>query len=285
MGAKTGITWTSATWNPVVGCTKVSPGCAACYAQQLHDQRHRAFQAGKLQNLPQYAEPFENVQLFPERMLLPLTWRTPRRIFVNSLSDLFHEAVPTAFIAQVWAVMALAPRHTFQVLTKRPERMRAVISAPNFYERVLSAAESVRTARPGLTAVPIANPTTAPLRNVWLGTSVENRRWTTRVPSLVNTPAAVRFISAEPLLQGWSLRGMTNGYYEGDIPVWSLLHWVIVGGESGPNARAMELDWARALRDEARDAGAAFFFKQRSGPRAGMLDGVPDDLRLQEFPA
>lgn len=285
MAAKTGIAWCDATWNPIVGCTKVSPGCARCYAEQLHDQRHRAFVAGKLQNLPQYAEPFDRVQLFPERLDIPLRWRRPRRIFVNSLSDLFHEAVPVQLIAAVWARMALAPHHTFQILTKRPERMRDVVTDPGFYRRVLNAADVVREARPELTAIPISNPTTAPLRNVWLGASVENQRWTTRVPALVNTPAAVRFISAEPLLQEWSLRGMTNGYFEGDVPVWRLVHWLIVGGESGADARPMDLNWARALRDEARDAGAAFFFKQRSGPRAGMLDGVPKDLLVQEFPA
>lgn len=284
MGAKSNIAWTDASWNPVVGCTKVSPGCASCYAEQLHNQRHRAYQEGKLRNLPQYREPFDRVQLFTERLDIPLQWRRPRRIFVNSLSDLFHEAVPVQFIAAVWARMALAPRHTFQILTKRPERMRDVLTDPGFYQRVLSAADVVREARPELGEIPISNPTTLPLPNVWLGTSVENRRWTTRVPAVVNTPAAVRFISAEPLLQEWSLRGMTNGYHQGDVPVWSLLHWIIVGGESGADARPMDLNWARALRDEARDAGAAFFFKQRSGPRAGMLDGVPDDLLLREFP-
>lgn len=310
MGAKTGITWADATWNPIVGCSQVSPGCARCYAKQLHDQRHRAYQAGKLQSLAQYAEPFENVQLFPERMSLPLTWRRPRRVFVNSLADLFHDEVPVAFIAGVWATMALAPRHTFQVLTKRPERMREVLTEPSFYERVLKAAWWPRQQWPELVGVAISDPARIPLPNVWLGVSIESQRYDWRAAELCAVPAARRFISAEPLLGPLSLR-MVNPYQDpftrereslrSDFLGLNVLtpaphrrdqgrhrlghiEWVIVGGESGPEARPMDLHWARRLHAECSHHRVAFFFKQRSGPRAGMLDGVPGDLLIQEFP-
>jgi protein gp37 len=152
MSANTGISWTDRTWNPVVGCTKVSQGCKHCYAKTLHDMRHKAFAEGKLQNIPQYAQPFETVQTLPDRLNDPYRWRKPSRVFVNSMSDLFHDDVPGEFIAQVFAVMSGNPQHTFQVLTKRPARMLAFVAAVGlsplgFRRTAATASSSARTGR------------------------------------------------------------------------------------------------------------------------------------------
>jgi protein gp37 len=233
---RSSIEWTEATWNPVTGCSKVSPGCAHCYAETLSLR----FGRSQLPWTPRNAR--ENVRLHPERLDQPRRWRQPRVIFVNSMSDLFHELVPDDFIRAVFEVMRDTPRHTFQVLTKRPERMANAVA--RLYDDGLAP---------------------APLSNVWVGTSIENRRFVTRADAVRDTPAAVRFISAEPLLgpvaDGLELAG---------------IDWLIVGGESGPRHRRMDPDWARALRDSALHAGIAFFFKQSSGARPGMsreLDG------------
>jgi len=230
MSDKSRIEWTDATWNPVTGCSKVSPGCAHCYAETL------SLRFGWSQRawLPAYAP--ENVILHPERLDQPLRWRQPRRVFVNSMSDLFHELVPDAFVYAVFERMARANWHSYQILTKRPERMASVVRA--YYAR-----------HPGQETLP----------HVWLGTSIENDRWTARADALRETPAAVRFISAEPLL--------------GQLPSLDLrwIDWLIVGGESGAGAREMDPAWARDLRDRARIEGVAFFFKQWGGrtPKAG----------------
>jgi protein gp37 len=233
---RSSIEWTEATWNPVTGCSKVSPGCAHCYAETLSLR----FGRSRLPWTPRNA--LENVQLHPERLDQPRRWRQPRLIFVNSMSDLFHDLVPDDFIRAVFEVMRDTPRHTFQVLTKRPERMADV--AGRLYDDGLAA---------------------APLPNVWAGTSIENRRFVGRADALRDTPAAVRFVSAEPLL----------GPVADELEL-AGIDWLIVGGESGPRHRRMNPDWARALRDSALHAGVAFFFKQSSGPRPGMnreLDG------------
>jgi protein gp37 len=249
----TGIEWTDATWNPITGCSKVSPGCAHCYAETLALTRL----AGKpgYRGLPWTPEnAAANVVLHPDRLDLPLRWRKPRRVFVNSMSDLFHERVPAEFIDRVFATMALSPQHTFQVLTKRPERMAGYLVGDGITRRpwIAEAAQTNIDAR-------------WPLPNVWLGTSIENDRYVGRADALRETPAAVRFISAEPLL--------------GPLPSLDLtgIDWLIVGGESGKGARPMDPEWVRDLRDRAVDAGVAFFFKQWGGrtPKAGgrLLDG------------
>ncbi len=206
------IEWTEATWNPVTGCTKVSPGCAHCYAETF---------AERFRGVP--GHPYEvgfDLTLRPERLGLPLNWTRPRRIFVNSMSDLFHPDVPEQFIQQVFETMRAASWHEFQLLTKRPER----------------AAELA----PRLGDWP---------ENVWMGTSVENQRWTTRIDDLKRVPARTRFLSCEPLLGplDLDLRGV---------------HWVIVGGESGPHSRRMQPEWAESIRDQCQVAGVPFFFKQ-----------------------
>ena len=222
------IEWTDATWNPVTGCTKITAGCDNCYAERFAE-RFRGV-AG---------HPFEHgfdLTLRPERLKQPLEWRRPRMIFVNSMSDLFHKEVPVTFIDQVFDTMERADHHVFQVLTKRSSLMRDYLRRR------------------------YANRT--PPQHIWLGTSVEDARARTRVEQLREAPAAVRFLSVEPLIG----------------PVGSLvldgIHWVIAGGESGPRARPMHIDWAREIRDQCEAQGVAFFFKQWGGirPKAGGRD-------------
>lgn len=235
MSDKSAIEWTDATWNPVTGCSKVSPGCAYCYAEKLSLR----FGRSQVPWTPANAE--QNVVLHPERLGVPLSWRQPRMVFVNSMSDLWHPLVPADFIDRVFSVMQEANRHTYQILTKRPQLMRAWFEGPG------------------------ARWAAEPLANVWLGTSIENNRWVHRADDLRATPAAVRFISAEPLL--------------GPLPSLDLtgVDWLIVGGESGSSHRPMDEAWVRELKDMADNADTAFFFKQWGGrtPKAGgrHLDG------------
>lgn len=223
------IEWTDTTWNPVTGCSKVSPGCAHCYAERLSLR----FGHSTVPWTPANAE--QNVVLHPERLNAPLGWRQPRKVFVNSMSDLWHPLVPGDFIHQVFRVMQATARHTYQILTKRPELMR------HWFEDagVQWAAE--------------------PLQNVWLGTSIENDRWVGRADDLRATPAAIRFISAEPLLAPLPSLDLTA------------IDWLIVGGESGSSHRPMDESWVLSLREMADSAGTAFFFKQWGGrtPKAG----------------
>lgn len=217
MADRSTIEWTEATWNPVTGCSKVSPGCAHCYAERF---------AERWRGTP--GHPYEqgfDLRLWPQRLELPLHWRRPRLIFTNSMSDLFHEDVPLDFVEQVFAVMAKAHWHTFQVLTKRHERLAELA--------------------PLLPWPP----------NVWMGVSIENKRWVRRADYLRQVPAAVRFISAEPLLGplvGLELDG---------------IDWVIAGGESGPGHRPVREDWLVDVRDRCLVAGVPYFFKQWGGPR------------------
>lgn len=235
MGDKSAIEWTDATWNPVTGCTKISPGCKHCYAERL---AHRLQAMGN----PRYRNGFA-VTLHPDQLALPLRWREPRRIFVNSMSDLFHEAVPEPFIARVFDVMARAPWHVFQVLTKRAERLAALA--------------------PRLPWPP----------NVWQGVSVENAKYTSRVAYLQAVPAHVRFLSVEPLL-GPIARLPLEG-----------IHWVIVGGESGPKHRPLDPAWVRDIRDQSLRAEVPFFFKQWGGIRPTSGGRTLDGRCWDEMPA
>lgn len=229
MGDKTGIEWTDATWNPVSGCSKLSQGCKNCYAKTLFP---RVYPGRK----------FEDVRLHPERLDQPLRWKRPRRIFVNSMSDLFHDDVPDDFIAKVFGVMFLAKQHTFQVLTKRPQRMQLLLS--------------LWQARDNWTPPP----------NVQLGVSVEDQATADeRIPQLLATPAAIHFLSMEPLLEFVELRHGPIDPMKCYVPMTNFPHsidWVIVGGESGPNARPMHPAWVRSLRDQCVNTGTPFFFKQ-----------------------
>jgi protein gp37 len=237
MGARTGIEWTDATWNPVTGCTKVSAGCDHCYAHVLASRRLRDvyLRVAPVRDTPEaHLDPFA-VRLWRDRLNTPLTWAEPKMVFVNSMSDLFHHDVPQDFICAIFDVMLEADRHVFQVLTKRPAR------AARFWEK--------HAARFGLAAVP---------PHIWIGTSVENQDVDYRVRQLATVPAEVRFLSCEPLLGPLVL----------DL---SSIHWVIVGGESGAGFRPMEPEWARSIRDQCLIAGVPFFFKQWGGhtPKAG----------------
>jgi protein gp37 len=227
MADRSAIEWTEATWNPVSGCTKVSPGCAHCYAQTFAE-RWRGI-AGH-----PYEQGFD-LRLWPNRLDQPLRWKRPRAIFVNSMGDLFHEAIPDSFIQQVFDVMRRADWHIFQVLTKRHERLAAFADHLDWPP------------------------------NVWMGVSIENRRFVHRADYLRTVPSAVRFISAEPLL------GPLEGLDLTDID------WLIAGGESGPRHRLVRPAWIRDLRDRSLAEGVAFFFKQWGGsrPKAGgrLLDG------------
>lgn len=266
MADKTGIEWTDATWNPTVGCSIISPGCTNCYAMRMAWRLgHIEKASGRLEmdgvSIPGTYLPTTNavngnpvwtgiVKLNEQALALPLRWKKPRRIFVNSMSDLFHENVPDEWIDRVFAVMALCPQHTFQVLTKRAERMSKYFHHHfSRHKCGLHAVDITKTRGEHGCDETICN-APFPLSNVWLGVSVEDqKRHDERVPFLRNTPAATRFISFEPLL----------GPIEADL---TGIGWAIVGGESGPKARPMHPAWARSIRDQCKAASVPFFFKQ-----------------------
>lgn len=246
MPGKTKIEWATDTWNPVTGCDRVSPGCDHCYALDMAG-RLKLMGSKGYQNDgdPRTSGPGFALTLQPDRLDQPLRWTKPRKIFVNSMSDLFHEEVPDDFIRQVFDVMGKAEQHTFQVLTKRPRRL------PRLFRDL-----DGRT-----TPIPV-HP------NVWMGTSIENDKYTFRARHLRETPAAVRFLSCEPLL--------------GPLPTLNLdgIDWVIVGGESGPKARPMHPDWARDIRDRCVEADVPFLFKQWGEWRPFQEDDDPTKGQL-----
>lgn len=261
-----GISWTDQTWNPIVGCSKVSAGCDHCWAERMARLHYHS-------GLPNGRPTFEfgwdgHVHLFPQRLEQPLHWRKPRRIAVGLMGDLFHDAVPNEFIDGVFAIMALCPQHTFQILTKRPARMSAYCNSLGQHaeiDRVSMAAKQINT-ETGFFYILGAGGWY--LSNVWLGVSCENQAAADeRIPLLLQTPAAVRFISCEPLLGPINLDG--DGAEDihalgcgGDCDCASKLNWVIVGGESGPGARPCHPDWVRSLRDQCQAASVPFHFKQ-----------------------
>lgn len=232
MANGTSIEWTDATWNPVSGCTKVSAGCDFCYAERI---------AERFRGVP--GHPFENgfdLTLRLHKLREPLAWKTPKRIFVNSMSDLFHKAIPRGFIDAVFDTMEAAPWHVFQVLTKRSSLMRNYVN-----QRYGSVAPTPD--------------------HIWLGVSIENRGSLTRLLHLKQTRPTVRFVSFEPLLEDLGTLELAG------------IHWAIAGGESGPHARAIDRAWVRSLRDQCRQQDVAFFFKQWGGirpkSRGNRLDG------------
>jgi protein gp37 len=283
------IEWTDRTWNPVTGCTKVSPGCDHCYAEGIA----RRFAGSKA-----FPNGFD-VTLQPERLDAPLRWRKPARVFVNSMSDLFHDDVPDDFIARVFAVMAAGRQHTFQLLTKRHGRMRSLLGQDAFRARVRTELAELR----GLMLADVA--LNWPLPNVWLGVSVEDqKRADLRIPALLDTPAAVRFLSCEPLLGPVDLQHVGPdqlavcdptdiGYESGGPGGWmpgETIDWVIVGGESGSASRPMHPQWARQIRDECRRTQTAFHFKQwgESAPLDQLPDATQEDWEFRNgtgFPA
>lgn len=239
MSEKSKIEWTDATWNPVRGCTKISPGCAHCYAETF---------AERFRGVP--GSPFEqgfDLRLVPEKLGEPFRFAQPKRIFVNSMSDLFHVGVSNDYIERVARVMAASPWHTYQVLTKRSERLRDLLRGPLHFA--------------------------AGLPHIWWGVSVEDRRFgLPRVDHLRDSGAAMKFLSVEPLLENLGALEFTG------------LDWVIVGGESGPGARPMPADWVRPIRDHCVARGVPFFFKQWGGVRKHTTGRVLDGVTWDQFP-
>jgi protein gp37 len=315
----TEISWThrpgtrGRSWNPTQGCSRVSEGCRACYAERL---AARFAETGWSQGLINLKTRKWNgvVRLASHKLADPLRWREPSTVFVNSMSDLFHETLTNEQIAAVFGVMAATPRHTYQILTKRARRMREwfewvdatcmkIADSTNPWWRVLHCLSEAGYAMAGDDDAPLpgGSGATWPLGNVWLGTSTENQPAADeRIPDLLATPAAVRFLSVEPMLGPVDLRCVQHertfevDALTGDHGVTRPLagrgprvDWIICGAESGPGARPMDHAWARSLRDQCRAAGVAFFVKQLvvNGKLRKSIDEFPEDLRFQEFPS
>ena len=314
MAETSSIEWTDATWNPITGCSVVSPGCTNCYAMKLAGTRLRSLPSRMGLTVETKAGPVWNgrVRMNEEWLTQPLRWRRPRKIFVCAHGDLFAENVPDEWIDRVFAVMALAPQHTFQVLTKRAARMRAYFEGcteppPDLplhkqwvtqWHRRAGVAQAMYDLGEQGFRDRLGKARDLPLPNVWLGVSAEDqRRADERVPDLLATPAAVRFVSAEPLLgpidftnlgresnrfederqdalRGWVYdEDPQDGSAHGITPGYGRLDWIIVGGESGPGARPMHPEWARVIRDECASAGIAFHYKQAGAWAALKADG------------
>lgn len=356
MSDKSGIAWTDATWNPVAGCKPVSAGCLNCYAATMARRLEAMGQDDYAPRVPSVDEQAARhaagvrvppsldktiriaevrggravftgeVRTVPERLTVPLHWRKPRRVFVNSMSDLFHEAVPFEFIAAVYGVAAACPQHTFQVLTKRPERMA------KFYQWLNDSHQDMEIARCWAYAMRLGpiddcavwrGARTWPLPNVWLGTSVEDQKAADeRIPHLLRCPAAVRWLSCEPLLGEVDLPEALLGHWTSPDGTGSwfspvpgkvyrrLIHWAVFGGESGAHARPCDVAWVRSLRDQCKAARVPCFVKQlgrfpldfnasewpdakyRQGGHPKLIHRAgadpaewPEDLRVMEWPA
>ncbi len=321
MADGTKIEWTDATWNPITGCAVVSPGCTNCYAMKLAGTRLKNHPSRKGLTKDTKAGPVWTGEMRFNRQWLdqPLRWTTPRMIFVCAHGDLFAEGVDQVWIDHVFAVMALAPQHTFQVLTKRPERMREyMLGMPSRRSFIAGYGALVRGGNLPDHYETAYEAIAKPLPNVWLGVSVEDqKRAEERIPILLDTPAAVRWISAEPLLGPldltcihqpnagsgpWWFDALTTdrmGWFHDEAAAkptdedplafsgYSRLDWVVAGGESGPGARPMHPDWARSLRDHCAAAGVPFLFKQWGEwvPQVGAVDGwtIPDDPEISRI--
>jgi protein gp37 len=246
--AETSIEWTDATWNPVAGCTVLTAGCTNCYAMRMA-ARLEAMGTEKYRGLTRKSGKRAvwtgKIRLDETSLGAPKSWSKPRKVFVNSMSDLFHDDVPMEFIARVWAVMKDTPRHTYQILTKRPERMAEVVSQPQFEI----------------------------LPNVWLGASVEDARVLHRLDAVRRVPAAIRFVSLEPLIGSVAAGDLTG------------IHWAIVGGESGPRAREMDPQWVDEIEAMCRRSGTAFFFKQWGGKNKKAAGRILNGRTYDEMPS
>lgn len=234
MSENSSISWTNSSWNPVTGCSKVSPGCANCYAERFAERWRGT-----------HGHPYEqgfDLKLWPERLDLPLRWRAPRMVFVNSMSDLFHEDVPLSYIRRVFATMKAAHRHTFQILTKRSERMAGLADSLEWWP------------------------------NIWVGVTIESEEYVERASHLRRVPASVRFVSAEPLLGSLTALDLSG------------IDWLIVGGESGPRRRSLDVGWVLELKDKSRCAGTAFYFKQWGGARPDSSPPSLDGKTWRELP-
>jgi protein gp37 len=312
-----GIAWCDESWNPIRGCSRVSPGCENCYAERTaarfsdYGQPYYGLAVRKLKTLGEDDEGARTVprwtgqvRFVPEHLGDPLKWKRPRRIFVNSMSDLFHEKLDVRDVDQIFAVMALSPRHVFQVLTKRAPRMKAYLNDPEVWARIEVAARRIHRDRTG---EQIGGKTLiGPLPNVWLGVTAEDQqRADERIPLLLETPAAVRFVSVEPQLEHVQLKPFTVGAgtycHEcggagvkidedgcctscGADATWFGVDWIICGAESGHGARPFDPDWARSLRDQCTASGAAFFYKQIVVGGQKISTPELDGRRWTDFP-
>ena len=313
MGDRSGIQWTDATWNPVRGCSRVSAGCENCYAERQARRGDRP--GGPYEGLTRSTSKGPvwsgKIRLVPEKLEDPLRWQKPRRIFVNSMSDLFHEDVPDEYIYGVLGVAALTPWHTYQILTKRPERMLEIMSAFRELEDV-AVRSIVGAAMHQTGAYPVCQVDwdAWPLENVWLGVSIESQDHLDRWTALRDTPAAVRFISYEPALGPLDIFAHLHGPGGTCDREHHKLDWLIVGGESGPGARPCDVRWIRSIIKQCREAGVACFVKQlgprplieqedvfapphveehppiewRIGGKGDDPEIWPEDLRVREFP-
>ena len=247
MAQQSSIEWTDLTWNPVVGCSIASAGCRNCYAMRmaarLQAMGHEKYE-GLTQRSKRGAVWTDKVRCHEDSVDIPFSWKKPRRVFVNSMSDLFHVDVPSEFVRRIWSLMERTPQHHYQILTKRPQRMAAILKeiAPN------------------------------PLPNVWLGTSVEDERVVERIEHLRSVPATVRFISFEPLIGDVGQVDLTG------------MHWAIVGGESGPRSRPMDEQWVERILDQCLDTGTAFFFKQWGGTNKKKTGRILRGRTYDEMP-
>jgi protein gp37 len=289
----TNISWTDETWNPLVGCSCISPGCARCYAAT-------AAASPRLQQFPQYQKVKDwdgTVEFVESQLLKPMSWKKPKRIFVCSMSDLFHENVPDEWIDKVLAIASLCPQHTFQILTKRPERALEYFDNTTVVDTLIQTAPNyIRHVKARL-----------PLPNTWIGTTVENQAMADkRVSMLLEIPAAVRFLSCEPLLEEINLTftNYVDDWNNSTDSGCSKISWVIVGGESGKGARECHIDWVRSQVLQCQSADVPVFVKQLgSNPvfsesdypshfphhyitgKGGDLDEFPNDLKIREFPS
>jgi len=289
MGDKSGIEWTEATWNPIAGCSLVSPGCLNCYAMRqaarilrMHPEKPNPKYVGTVKMVNGNAVWTGQVNVGDDEVFLqPLRWKTPKMIFVNSMSDLFHEGVSDRTIDRVLAVCALSQRHTMQILTKRSERLVEYFHEERGYH--------VRMAADAIGGRDAAEPWVWPLPNVWLGVSVENQATAAeRIPHLLRTPAAVRWLSCEPLLSRVDFMTPIIDCREivAGTRFDTLIHWVVVGGESGEGARPMAIEWAADLALQCQSTHIPFFMKQLGGVRdkRGELESFPPALRVRQYP-
>lgn len=306
--ADTHIQWTDKTWNPTTGCDRVSPGCGNCYALTMAN-RLKGMRQAKYQNDgdPRTSGPGFLATEHEADLGAPLRWRKPAKVFVNSMSDLFHERISDEFIARVFAVMAATPRHTYQILTKRHGRMRSLLSRDEFRVAAKDAHSVMRLSgliRGGPIVINIW-----PLPNVWLGVSVEDQKWADiRIPALLDTPASVRFLSCEPLLGPVHIsRWLHDSTCVLDSefvctcsePREISIDWVIVGGESGPGARSMPIEWATSIVDQCRAASVPVHVKQLGSvwaqqtrreagwvvdPKGGDWGFWPEHLKIRDYP-
>ncbi|MBD2437402.1 phage Gp37/Gp68 family protein [Nostoc sp. FACHB-110] len=298
----TNIQWTDETWNPIVGCSRISPGCSKCYAAT-------AAASARLQQFPQYQKVKDwdgTVEFVKNQLLKPLSWKKPKKIFVCSMSDLFHENVPDEWIDKVMAVAAICPQHTFQILTKRPERALEYFTSENRFACIdYQAYEILRADRaPYYREHPVVK---LPLKNVWIGTTVENQAMANkRIPLLLQIPAVIRWLSVEPLLGEIDLReaGMIQRLISDNYEWENIseeISWVVVGGESGSGARPCNLAWMRSLARQCQDAEVPAFVKQLgsrpfylkcgekypykiSDKKGGVITDFPEDLQIRQFP-